>query len=907
MSSKEIINVAANGSPAYVEENEFLFKDDIILKGVMQDFDNVDLIRNVIIDGNHNKFRQFYKYGKKSYYLGLPSVTFTSGNIDGGAEPEIVTALWLSYLISYGFPVPELEENEYFGTDDLPIEVTDGGVYTAKGTPAKPDALNLRDRAYLKLVSDLDAVVMEASSGMMKFSPTSYFRMLKRRRSSIRGWSTYYRLPNPLRGQTWTIDRDNFKIVSTKPVYVTITHPYDSDKSTTRLSHYVSVVDFGASNRHEYPYTKPPMMVDLVEPRLVQGEEVSTYLFLRGEKGLTYFIDGENATTNELLFPKPTEEGEKTSYIVHVEGKILEKQEWKWEITSDKEIIPIDEEYPEAIPLSELVVIPPGKSYRVTGKAETNNTTTTEDIYPFRITLGPNDIAQYYMKFRTIDPDLSPYPEDPFYEFLFAIPERESSALNGLALVNDREYPPDYMDSFPVVLLKDQNGWLDKRKDTTAYKSSQKLLKKTGAGVGTLCDSIRDSEGYVDEHVQTISYYQGVDLLTPNNDCKQYIYDFFDFCRWNSKYGKPSMTEESKIVGNGIFSRISAKRSPFGGNANLMKIQEQYFNTTIAWDWVDLEEIEAKLGKRGNIRISHAGAVNNYDRGYVYIDRSNGDGTANRLIVRNLRGKYDVRIHYKDKWDWAWMNYGTINDPDASELFPIPVVWGIYKENKVLQQEAIAGRTRNIIIFAGTYQKVKWYKRVLKIAAIIVSIAITMYTGFPGAAGFSFSSIAAMFTWEAIKTIAIQMAVGYVVGRLTRIVVEKVLAALGNDFLASLIAVVAAAYMNSFFSGEGLLSMSNILSSVTQVANASGNLALQELQNLYNEHTQFMEDYQNAMSEIDEKFKSLYGSGASIDKLKQFVLESPDIFEARTNMDTTEVGLSLFIEEFTDLYPYDYF
>lgn len=99
---EEVIMVAANTQPMWEEEFAWRFKDDIILKGVVQDLGFVELMRDTIIDGQHNNFRRYFKYGRNGYYLGLPKVTYGAGK--AFEVDKLKMQLWNEHVNKYGLP-----------------------------------------------------------------------------------------------------------------------------------------------------------------------------------------------------------------------------------------------------------------------------------------------------------------------------------------------------------------------------------------------------------------------------------------------------------------------------------------------------------------------------------------------------------------------------------------------------------------------------------------------------------------------------------------------------------------------------------------------------------------------------------------------------------------------------------
>lgn len=110
---EEVITVAANTQPMWEEEFAWRFKDDIILKGVVQDLGFVELMRDIIIGGQHNNFRRYFKYGRNDYYLGLPKVTYGAGK--AFEVNKLKMQLWSEHIEKYGLP------NDITEVDKLPV------------------------------------------------------------------------------------------------------------------------------------------------------------------------------------------------------------------------------------------------------------------------------------------------------------------------------------------------------------------------------------------------------------------------------------------------------------------------------------------------------------------------------------------------------------------------------------------------------------------------------------------------------------------------------------------------------------------------------------------------------------------------------------------------------------------
>lgn len=951
--SKKKVYVFAGNQPMFVEDNAFTFNDNIIFKSLWYEEDAVDHIRDTIFNGDYMNYRQFYKYGKKHYTRGLPAISFVPKELI--SQLEIIKNVWEDYCNRFGLSYSEADFPKDLIWERMPFELVDWASVSGNDRPPITEN-HLGYHLAARLLID-DNITFNPLTRTIKFSDTAMTTTWLKEDEAIE---------HPLRGQEWYLELDTAAEIRTEELMIdmyqlpktTIDYKPDPEdplgpplenerpltekekdeawekhKPVLRSAGYVTLIGARISNRHTYSTTYPPMVryiseldypIDPNAPIDEAGNDEDAdefnrddlFIQIRVGKNQTVYVNDEAYTEDMsdsrlpkygILLPPPGQE-----IVIRVEGEnILEDQEYQWTINSEGVISDKQIGIPEGIPLSDLEWIDPidedgnilvGAACRPTGA----------EIVNFRFfPLRQKDIL-----------DINNPTQDLWYPI-----QMTSSEIPAMLYQpsNTTEYPEDYRKTFPVAILRESGGWLVRNKGNPHYKSTKKMLSKLQFNMDKLSNNILNAEGFSDTDLQTAAMVPSVDIRTNNQCCMRYLYELYDFMRnnqryhgtleepdprayeshlWNLNYPDnhlmaflPEGFEGNAIdyLLNGdtagwapdseIYILPSALRRPL---VNEMKVDQWPYNARYTWGAITFKP---------NVKQPIKRKRNYYERKNLAIYRHNGDGTANIIDIGGLNVSYFVQIH-TGRGDTAGL--------DGESDFSLPLIYGVLKELPPLQQEEVVARGMYATMFSGKVVKVKRWKKYLGFIVAIVITIVTWGYGAPAGAAIG-GGIAGGITAAVVVNIVINMVIKFVIGRIISFVIAKIIAALDLGFLGVVLEVIANMVASYFMGGAqgSFLTADTIISGVTQLSNGVNAEMQKRMQELTLKTNEEIAGINSATKEVEQLIAD-YNKGISNMKMQQFILESPKMFEARTELDTTEAALYLDDGEDLKLYGLDY-
>lgn len=814
---KDMIAVAANTQPLYEEEKAWLFNDNIILKSRLQDTDVVDEMRSTILDGRHNNARGYHRYGEASYSRGLPSILFTAGTSTKADDSAL--GMWYAHCELYGYP------KTHNKIADTPTRDRRFDIVTVPTEDLIVQGL-------------VEAYGYHHDTGVMTVDGTEY-------------------------EVQWGSLNEDMYLDTSIPDEGDGTFPTTPDQEAMEVDVYnlewaVSAIGLGE-------YIKP--IAPTIEGTLLTAKRLNSGRYTINDEPV-HLISSDGFTL-ELSEVSPTEFPLIIGYI----GYVYYESPAYWAVTRTVDIIP-----PEVEGDPDIEIVTYGV---VAGPVETDSTK-VPSVRQFDGTIHDALVPSIQFTFYVTDPAYTPYPNDLNYQFIYTVPEDRltendfsGGGADGSAFAN---YSEDFFDALPVVVLKEEGTWIDSNKAGPEYITSDKLLSKVGLQVQPLVDAIRDSDGGADKDLQTAVFRLGVDILTKNQGCLAYVFEFFDAIH--------ATTVSSKADYEGSASGTPANMIQ-GSKANNFTLQEGSFNTAYNYAYTQKSVVAGlELKKRGFYETVST------DSDYT-ITRHNGDGTGTRIFIKNLTGAYAISPSGTNKVKMAGMSLtGNSTDPDYYPSFVIPIMVGPYYRVRPLQREELIARSQHLTVTSGTYEKIRWYKtpkflKTVGIVIIVIATIISFGTATAPVAAAVSAGIAAV-TSLAVN-FAIQLVVSYIKTRLLALIFEKVAKAIGGDELAMVVAAIATA-ATAYYTGMTADFSELVLKSV-QAGNTFFNKVMgEEVKALNKEASQFGQEYDSLMGThkevaADLEFKNVLG----LSSINMYKAETPELFFSRAEFDTTEL------------------
>lgn len=837
---EDVTMVAANTQPLFTEDMAFLTKDDVFLRASMHSTDFVEAIKEVILDGRHNDYRGYYRYGKDGYTRGLPTVEY------GGAVATVgydaIMDLWNEHVGIHNLPKDLLKY------EDLPLSFSEFEL--AQNTPRE------------LVTTDI----------------LKSYALTKDRNIYFDG------------SYNWEIDW--LSLVTETTITVMPENPDEENPEgnteylvdSSRLNQYFQSTKPTLTYRFEEVEVPPEPPVEGEEPPLVPPEPVYetvrvTTLHFEHHPELIYTFDSVVRESGSSVDLAPDSGG----MPITVTGKAVFGTINEWTLGHDET----------------------SNAYDLVATGEVTDPLFKPDL---RVLSGviENSLHEFSrFTFTVNNPRYTPYPEDLDHVFRYIREKKDvDDNFTGAGADTDVDliYGIDYGDAVPIVVLKNESVWIDSNKSSQDYITSKKLLKYMTMDIDSLLSTIKDNESAGD--VTTAAIRFGTDILSENQACRLYSYNFFKFFYKNQVISKADW--DSALVGSTITRPQDGGvvTIPVSGKEtfNQYVIKEGSFNSTISMNYIDryrktITPAEAK--KKGFIELS----TTDED---VTFTKHLGNNQVEVIFVKKLIGSYVIKPLESKKAEVAMMTHSKSDNVDVQSGFIIPLIRGVMKTITPLQLEEVRARSAYLTVFSGTYEKIRWYKtaKFLKIIVTVIAIVVFILTlpagGSPGVA--LYATLTAALTFAGLKALVIKLVVAYAVTRIAAYAIERALLALGADEWAAVVALIAAtaaAYYGGNALGGDVSWSTALLKSAQAVGQAFGKIQMDTLKDLNSDMTKFMDDFELQSEENQQLLKELEMPLQA--KLRQYIAESPELFFGRTEADTTEALLMGDAETSVDL------
>lgn len=786
----EIVTMVAGNTQSLMDEEiGFTFKENIILRAAIQDLSFVDTMRETIIEGQHNDFRRYFRYGEKGYYLGLPTVQYGAGT--AFEVDKLKHQIWEQHCITHKLP------------NDIKL-----------GSP-----LPVKDEDFEVEQVDIRTLIMRSLASKYKVNESAG--------TITEGQDTYY------------VD---WKTMVTSS---SVTEDNDPDDTWDLIQTRYSV---SGTNSDKYVATSDPMYSPTSNKITFPSNNGAFKYVMNGvsyNDGTSVVWDSSMHGKMITLQPDVARKGYPSSWIPREDDGTVKITVSSVEERSSHE--------------------PPKKDF--TGVVY--DTLGRHINYSFKVTNGrytpyPNNLTHTFSYSRKV-----PYAGDNYY--------------TGNGANNPVQELSTFADVMPVVLFKNSGVWVDSDKKSEWYKTSTKLLKTIGVDLQILLDNIRDSDGGAASNVTTMAFRLGVDLLSENQECLKYCFNFFEYLYFNSVVSKKDY-ETSSNKGRGT-------------DLNIYSIQEGSFNIAYSTNYITKTVETGVANKRNHYEVVLSGDNCTI---YKYI----GGGKREKLYIAGLIGYYSIYIPKAKKSDVAAISFQKSEDPDVTSNFVLPMLNGLLKTLTPLEREAVVTRGNYLTVFSADYQKIRWYKtaKFMKVIGFVIAVVVAIVTWNPSA-GAAISAAWAAGAVAFAGYLITNLAIALVTSKVAQIIIEQVISALGDNALAYIVAIAAAA-VAAYYGGKLLnkpIEVSDALLSSARVSSQVYSSRIQSLledisgrfDKLLSDYADISKEHQRALEELSPK-NSL--------NILELIVDTPERYFSKADMDTTE----LLTDEALTLPPTDF-
>ena len=468
---------------------------------------------------------------------------------------------------------------------------------------------------------------------------------------------------------------------------------------------------------------------------------------------------------------------------------------------------------------------------------------------------------------------------------------------------------PDYIDPgtyypFVVIISEYKNRADEKYHETTAYKSTVKLLDKLDMDFQEIADALFDEENEGIEDIEQAVMMLAVPITTENPVEIDYLY------RWmQDLYGK---LPNDAIGKDGVGAGFST--GPYGGyggseNSWAMTFTDADFEMKVSFERLSFSIKAGNIGRgldeNGKVIPAKAGDVASATTAQLTTDAAIFTYDKYNLSAKGTTDSRDIPegVHKgKQVFIQKQLNehlYGEfiLSDPKSryviykkksakagfdDERLLIPIDRDIARSMNAFDREVLLYRSFHFVFNSHVVQKIKWYQKgVFKVVLMIVMIVLIVinpqFIALWGAAVAGGAGAIVMFI---LTEIVLNM---IIVGLVVQFALEELAKLVGPE-LAMLIAIVAALVGI----GKGIASGSftagtagKLLKAASGLVKAAGSAIAEEMKELTKDFADWTEDFESKSDELKELEDALH-SGIDLNPYL-FVAEEPLFIEGETS------------------------
>ena len=380
---------------------------------------------------------------------------------------------------------------------------------------------------------------------------------------------------------------------------------------------------------------------------------------------------------------------------------------------------------------------------------------------------------------------------------------------------------------------------------TPLYDTSKKLLKKIELKMSQLDEGVNANPDI--KEIAHAYVVLGIDVKQDTPEINEYLFRFFDDLQMKGKYTEDSWNYWSALP-------VEERGTP---PMNIMSIRDGTYNTELNYYYISKRMIAGSFGKIGRYRKSTKGGFGMIEGiNYDYEDPKNSI-VIDYQITANLYQRVTVVGICQTVAMYNAKNHVISLTSDENEVILVPVNNDLISKMKPLVANTVAYHSLKVVFHAYKVTYVKWYQTgFFKFVTVVIAVAVSIFTGGAGSfiASLTAAAAAGVVALGAFvaQTIAITLA--------TQVAFKFVAQHLGTEF-ASLLALVALTYglLGSDMAFE-LPYADSILATTGPMYNAIGEVTADKFTSLYNDYSEFMEEYSGREDELSAMWKELQPS-----------------------------------------------
>lgn len=441
--------------------------------------------------------------------------------------------------------------------------------------------------------------------------------------------------------------------------------------------------------------------------------------------------------------------------------------------------------------------------------------------------------------------------------------------------------------------------------DTDLYKTGKKVLKKVGIKIEDLAEQVLDNPDIDDVDYCYVTF--GVNLNAKSQECRRYLYRFFEHLR--SISGVEEADFSSWLPGSGTTPPTNVLKVYSAENRDHhhdIEIQWQYINTTVSAGeaFPGAKPDDVYVGIEGTLDEIDIGPDLKIDKTKLIARRQTGVDTYEQMEIVGLTYENFV---YKGK-SVMISAYDSFKEPEPEEEeeegFIVPLNYEIIRNTPMVELTDLAYQCNHLVFNCYKVVKQKWYQSgIFKVILIIVAIVIIVATWGQGTPAVAVA-LSTTFVTAGIPVLIAHIiaATIFVLGAmvLSNLIMKFSVQLFGEKWGAVIGVIAAFVVMNwSNLSGmfgqiatnglSSVITAQSIMQATTLLTNAYGAYVSGELSEIQKKSMGLWSDYEEQMKKIEDLTKANLGTNLDMIDIQGFMdatwvnmFESYNSFLSRT-------------------------
>lgn len=379
--------------------------------------------------------------------------------------------------------------------------------------------------------------------------------------------------------------------------------------------------------------------------------------------------------------------------------------------------------------------------------------------------------------------------------------------------------PSDKGQFFPFIYFRHGSVSMGNDKTSTAYKTSNAIMKTLGVDYAQLIDSIHEnpSIGNVDQALMTFA----VPPNTTNQVEQRYLFDFFSKMYLAAGgvgvglgWDVVDLGDRTAEVGegSGLSSlRFSLARRLRDRNTTRIRIEisDARLSTALSCEGIFKRKRAGVIAAVGSYASSFITEQITYT--YTVKEQTGTSGFQDTPVYEDVEKTYtapidsfiykhqisasvyeEIQVYDLKMTYYMWGGYSTIGD-NLEAILLVPLDHSITKSYGILDREELYARSMHYVFNSRSVQEVKWYQQgwfgdLLKIAAIVITVL-----SFGADGGFTMQLAAVVAGTVTLEAFVMYIAMAILEQVIIAAAIKLFVSVVGAEF-AFLIAIVAAVY-----------------------------------------------------------------------------------------------------------------